>query len=171
MTAYAISGRLGVDFTKSYTAEDVAPVALGTEEMGSDGILYKMIRTTAAMAKGFIYEIDQSHTMTAIASVSSVSDAPVSLCIPQTAVSAPSTGYTYTYAWVGILGPMVFVGNVDLIAANVELYIGSAAGQAISSNIGGVSGLLQGLKFTTAPTVASTVAQGLATQRLGVVSI
>ena len=151
--SYATSGRLGVDFTKTYT-DGLFPFSLGAQEVDNNGVVYRFCRATAAKTAGIVYILDDSFTVGGGITSTLASAAPVALCVPQTTTVAPDSGQTYADAWYATHGPLsVFDGRGGTTSADVELYTTATAG-IIDSYVTGVTAMkrIDDLKWTATPT-------------------
>lgn len=150
--AFALSGKIGVDFTKSYTDGNF-PFRLGDVERGSDGITYMFVRATAAKTAGLVYILDDNFTVADGITTSGVSASPVALCVPQTTSTAPDSGQTYSYFWVAVAGALsVFEGRGGTVSADVELFTTATAGIVDSFVTGTSAKRIDDLKFTATVT-------------------
>jgi hypothetical protein len=162
--AYSVSPTANINLEKTYSSGE-APVALGTEVVGSDGATYQLVKFQAGKDKGKVYVIGDDFELTDGLTTTGTSAAPLGLGVPQVALDAPDAGVTFAFGFVAIKGAFKLFDTLQP-AADVELFTTATAG-ILNSNTAGAK-RLEGVKFTEAAVGASELRNAFSHLPLGV---
>ncbi len=166
-TSAIVSSKAGVNVADTH---DVAQFKLGSMAEFTNGNVFRYCRTQAVKAQGSVYVIGSDYELgnSAEASVDN-STLPHKLGVPQIAVAAPASGYTYRYCWVQTAGLFTYLKMCGGTTNNNPLYLSSLSGALCS--IRGTTGsvIVEAVKSTqgtTVTTTGSTTATAFSTSEL-----
>ena len=133
--AYALDGKLGVDFASTSTTQGYP---LGTRAEGSDGAKYVYVKASAACAAYAACKLDDPLTIAELTTAISGSE-PTKVVVPQLAIAANS------YGWAIEEGPLTVLAAANCLADAV-LYTTATAGVVDDA----VTDLISNLKLNSA---------------------
>lgn len=152
---YALSGKLGIDFSTPTTTRDFA---LGTEVEGSDGNTYRYVQANGALDIGALCAIAETGEISEATTTTS-GVVPTQYAFPQVAFADDE------YGWAVTRGENFLVLAAASCAADVKLYTSATAGVVDDSSTS--HDLLDGLRLNTAvggsaDAVSATAINGVA---------
>ena len=137
----------GFDKTRTASKPEVPPgtlaVTFDTTSLSTN--MYRYAFSGNSVVAGYFAQLDNTYSISNLLTTTIAAQAPLAVCLPETAFAAPSGGIASgkTYGWVKTAGDIP-VCQMTNVSTNGELYTTSTAGVPSGGDAAGI--LIEGLK-------------------------